>query len=94
MRRHSVVFKLFVATSVLILIVFSLATLAEGLFFERFYRASKMNGLERAMSGFAERFQRADSGERQRSRLLGTFMNDHDASVAVLNGRLERNCPY
>ena len=46
MRRHGVVLKLFVVTSILIMIVFSFVMLAEGLFFERFYRMSKIHALE------------------------------------------------
>ncbi len=90
MRRHSVVLKLFVVTSVLITIVFSLAMLAEGLFFERFYRNSKVNALERNMNQFADRFDQAQSDEQQVSRLLGAFMNHNDASTAILNKGFQR----
>ncbi|WP_337100607.1 sensor histidine kinase [Paenibacillus sp. YIM B09110] len=90
MRKHSVVRKLFVVTSVLILLVFSLVMLAEGLFFERFYRASKTDALERNMNQFAERFRQSEESERLVSPLLGTFMNENDASTAVLNSRFER----
>ena len=47
MRRHGVVLKLFVVTSILIMIVFSFVMLAEGLFFERFYRMSKIHAIRR-----------------------------------------------
>lgn len=90
MRKHSVVRKLFIVTSVLILIVFSLVMLAEGLFFERFYRASKTDTLERNMNQFAERFRQSEESGRLVSPLLGTFMNENDASTAVLNSRFER----
>ncbi|WP_438348432.1 ATP-binding protein [Paenibacillus sp. FA6] len=95
MRRHGVVLKLFVVTSVLILIVFSLVMLAEGLFFERYYRTSKINSLERNMSQFADQFKQAES-EQQVSRLLGTFMNDNDTSTAILNNQFIRTTinPY
>lgn len=96
MRRHSVVRKLFVVTSVLILIVFSLVMLAEGLFFERFYRISKIHALERNMNEFADRFGNTEPDKRLVSPLLGSFMNQNDASIAVLNGRFERESlnPY
>ncbi|MGO4537790.1 sensor histidine kinase [Paenibacillus sp. 2TAB19] len=90
MRKHSVVRKLFVVTSVHILLVFSLVMLAEGLFFERFYRASKVDALERNMNQFAERYRQSEENERLVSPLLGTFMNENDASTAVLNSRFER----
>jgi two-component system sensor histidine kinase VanS len=95
MRRHGVVLKLFVVTSVLILIVFSLVMLAEGLFFERYYRASKIHALERNMSQFADQFKQAES-EQQVSRLLGSFMNENDTSTAILNNRFIRTTinPY
>lgn len=95
MRRHSVFLKLFVVTSVLILIVFSLVLLAEGLYFERFYRASKIKLLERNMDQFVNQFNQS-ANERQRSRLLGAFMNDNDASTSILNYRFERTSlnPY
>ncbi|MDQ0113326.1 sensor histidine kinase [Paenibacillus harenae] len=96
MRRHSIVRKLFVVTSVLILIVFSLVMLAEGLFFERFYRISKIHALERNMNEFADRFGYTEPDKRLVSPLLGAFMNQNDASIAVLNGRFERETlnPY
>ena len=57
MRRQGVVLKLFVVTSILILIVFSFVMLAEGLFFERFYRMSKIHALEQNMNHFAGAIQ-------------------------------------
>ncbi|RED37403.1 hypothetical protein [Paenibacillus sp. VMFN-D1] len=60
MRRRSVVFKLFAVTSVLILVVFSLVMLAEGLFFERFYRSSKLGALEHGMDQFARQFEQTE----------------------------------
>ncbi|KIL34229.1 histidine kinase [Cohnella kolymensis] len=95
MRRHSVVLKLFMVTSILILIVFSLVLFAEGLYFERFYRASKINALERNMDHFANEFNQT-ANERKRSGLLGAFMNDNDASTSILNNRFERTSlnPY
>lgn len=94
MRRQSVVLKLFIVTTVLILLVFSLVMLAEGLFFERFYRSSKINTLERNMNQFTEQFKQTESS--QQSRLLGAFMNHNDTSTAILNKRFERTSinPY
>lgn len=96
MKKHSVVLKLFVVTSLMILIAFALVMLAEGLFFERFYRMSKINALERSMNQFALQYQQAEDNEREASRALGAFMNLHDASVAILNNRFERTSmnPY
>lgn len=85
--RRSVVFKLFMVTSVMILIVFSLVMVAEGLFFERFYRTSKIHGLERNMNQFALQLKETEAGERQTARLLGQFMNENDASISMLNER-------
>jgi len=90
MRRQSVVLKLFVITSILILIVFSLVMLAEGLFFERFYRMSKINGLERNMKQFAVQYKQAESNKQQVSRLLGAFMNANDTSTSILNSHFEQ----
>ncbi|MEC0255212.1 sensor histidine kinase [Paenibacillus lautus] len=88
--RRSVVFKLFMVTSVMILIVFSLVMVAEGLFFERFYRTSKIHALERNMKQFALQLKELEAGERQTARLLGHFMNENDASIAMLNERFAR----
>lgn len=90
MRRSSVVFKLFMVTSVMILIVFSLVMVAEGLFFERFYRTSKIHALERNMNQFALQLKETEAGERQTARLLGHFMNENDASISMLNERFAR----
>jgi two-component system sensor histidine kinase VanS len=96
MRRQSVALKLFVVTSVLILLVFSLLLLAQGMFFERFYRMSKINDLEKSMNQFVQQYKQAKSSEQQVSRLLGAFMNEHDTSTAILNSRFERTSidPY
>lgn len=90
MRRRGVAFKLFVVTSVLILLVFSLLLLAQGMFFERFYRETKIHALEKSMHQFVQQYKQAQSSERQLSRLLGAFMNEHDTSTAILNSRFER----
>lgn len=96
MRRRGVAFKLFVVTSVLILLVFSLLLIAQGMFFERFYRGSKINVLEKSMNQFVQQYKQAQSSEKQVSRLLGAFMNEHDTSTAILNSRFERTSiqPY
>ncbi|OMF38057.1 two-component sensor histidine kinase [Paenibacillus sp. FSL H8-0548] len=90
MKRHGVVFKLFVVTSVLIMIVFSLVIIAEGMFFERFYRMTKINDLEQNLNQFADQLKRAEAGEQQVPRLLGAFMNENDISTSILNSRFER----
>lgn len=90
MRRYGVVIKLFLVTMVLILIFFSLVILAEGLFFDRFYRSSKINTIERNMIQFTERYKQVESSKQQVSKLLGAFMNDNDTSTSVLNNRFER----
>lgn len=96
MKRQSVALKLFVVTSVLILLVFSLLLLAQGMFFERFYRMSKISDLEKSMNQFVQQYKQAKSSEQQVSRLLGGFMNEHDTSTAILNSRFERTSidPY
>lgn len=91
MRRRGVAFKLFVVTSILILLVFSLLLLAQGMFFERFYRESKINALEKSMNQFVQQYKQAQSNGQQVSRLLGAFMNEHDTSTAILNSRFERS---
>ncbi|GIO97768.1 two-component sensor histidine kinase [Paenibacillus lautus] len=81
---------MFMVTSVMILIVFSLVMVAEGLFFERFYRTSKIHALERNMNQFALQLKETEAGERQTARLLGHFMNENDASISMLNERFAR----
>ncbi|REK71184.1 sensor histidine kinase [Paenibacillus paeoniae] len=90
MRNRSVAFKLFVVTSVLILVVFLVVMLAEGLFFEKFYRSTKMHKLEQSIEQFADRYTEEQPKGRELSKLLGTFMNDQNASFSILNDRLER----
>ncbi|WP_053373952.1 sensor histidine kinase [Paenibacillus sp. FJAT-27812] len=94
MKRRGVALKLFVVTSVLILLVFTILLLAQGLFFERFYRMSKINVLEKSMNKFARQYKEAQSSERQVSRLLGVFMNEHDTSTDILNSRFERTSTH
>ncbi|GMK44547.1 two-component sensor histidine kinase [Paenibacillus glycanilyticus] len=85
MRKHGVVLKLFVITSALILFIFTLVMLAEGLFFERFYRMSRIHQLESAINGFSHQYNELKGNERELSSLLGTFMNRNDTSSALLN---------
>jgi len=96
---RSVVLKLFIVTAVMILLVFTVVMVAEGLFFERFYRSSKLHTLEGRMSELASRMQQGTAensngqsslNQQQLSRLLGDFMNNNDASAAFLDRDLQR----
>lgn len=90
MKRQSIVFKLFGVTAALVLLVFVLMLLAEGLFFERFYRTSKNDAIERSMTSFAAGYRQAEQRKAgSGTRLLGEFMNRNDASLAMLNDRFE-----
>ncbi|MDI4646128.1 sensor histidine kinase [Cohnella hashimotonis] len=90
MKRRSVVVKLFAVTAALVLLVFVLLLLAEGLFFERFYRASKDHAIERSMTAFGDAYRQAEQTKAgSGSRVLGEFMNRNDASLAMLNDRFE-----
>ncbi|WP_141499697.1 sensor histidine kinase [Paenibacillus luteus] len=90
MKRNSVVVKLFVVTAAMIFVVFTLVMLAEGLFFERFYRASKIDRLESSVAQFGREYAATPAGGIDESRLLGHFMNHHDASISIVNHRFER----
>jgi two-component system sensor histidine kinase VanS len=90
MKRNSVVVKLFVVTAAMIFVVFTLVMLAEGLFFERFYRASKIDRLESSVAQFGREYAATPAGGIDESRLLGHFMNHHDASISIVNHQFER----
>lgn len=90
MKRNSVVVKLFVVTAAMIFVVFTLVMLAEGLFFERFYRASKIDQLESSVVQFGREYAATPAGGIDESRLLGHFMNHHDASISIVNHQFER----
>lgn len=90
MKRHSVVLKLFLVTSVLIVILFTIVMLMEGLFFDRFYRTSKSGRLEQSVQEFASQYKGVLSDEHKTSTLVGTFMNNNDASLAIFNRQYER----
>lgn len=90
MRRQGVVLKLFFVTTSLILVVFSIVMIAEGLFFERFYRMSKIHTLEQNMSQFEEQYEQVVPDRQKISRLLGAFMNENDTSTSLLNQSFEQ----
>ncbi|MFE4712564.1 sensor histidine kinase [Paenibacillus sp. NPDC056722] len=90
MKKNGVVLKLFVVTSVMIVIVFSIAMLVEGLFFERFYRTTKISKLEQNVQEFGRQYAAVHSGGDQAAHLLGDFMNQHDVSIAIFNHQFER----
>ncbi|MFD2333287.1 sensor histidine kinase [Cohnella sp. GCM10020058] len=91
MRKNSVVFKLFAVTAALIVLVFVFLFLAQGLFFERFYRTTKNDAIEKSMTAFAGEYRQAERTKSgSGSRLLGEFMNQNDASLALLDGRFEQ----
>ncbi|GKV64899.1 MULTISPECIES: sensor histidine kinase [Sporosarcina] len=90
MRRQGVVLKLFAVTTSLILIVFSIVMIAEGLFFERFYRTSKIHTLEQNISRFEEQYDQVEHDHLKFSRLLGAFMNETDTSTSLLNQRFDQ----
>ncbi|MGR7946769.1 sensor histidine kinase [Paenibacillus sp. M.A.Huq-81] len=89
-------FKLFVATSAMIVLLFALVAVAEGLFFERFYKMSKLNELQQSAERFEREYGAGDRTEREEAKLLGEFMNRANASIAILDdeyGSLDIN-PY
>lgn len=88
--KKSVVRKLFLVTSLLILSVFSLVMVAEGLFFEQFYRTSKINSLEQNVDQFTKQIQEKEISEQQIARMIGQFMNQNDVSASILNAHFER----
>ncbi|MDF2715953.1 MAG: two-component sensor histidine kinase, partial [Paenibacillus sp.] len=89
MKKKSIVRKLFIVTLAVFLGFFSIVMIAQGLFFERFYRSAKISELERNMNRFADQFNEPSGGGRV-SRLLGTFMNENNASTAILNRHFRR----
>ncbi|TVX93628.1 HAMP domain-containing protein [Paenibacillus agilis] len=90
MRKHGIVLKLFIATSGLIAIIFMLIMLAQGLFFERYYREFKVNELKQSMIQLSKQYGKGDASEREVSYLLGQFSNETSASIAILDEQMNR----
>lgn len=89
MKKHSVVTKLFVATSLLILFIFSLVMFAEGQFFDHFYRSSKIKAMEHNSNQLLEKLVKESNADLS-SRQIGEFMNQNDTSISILNSSFER----
>ncbi|WP_158523974.1 sensor histidine kinase [Paenibacillus bovis] len=77
-------------TSLFILVFFALVMLAEGIFFERFYQNSKVNGLNQAVHEFQKQYNEVSNDSTARSRLLVQLMNDHHASAVLLDRQLRQ----
>ncbi|OOC61557.1 sensor histidine kinase [Paenibacillus ihbetae] len=95
MKKHSVVTKLFVATSLLILFIFSLVMFAQGQFFEHFYRSSKINAMEHNSNQLLKELEKEPNAKLP-ARTIGEFMNQNDTSISILNSNFEiiRLNPY
>ncbi|MFF2482318.1 sensor histidine kinase [Paenibacillus sp. NPDC058071] len=90
MKRHSVVFKLFLVTSILIVVLFAVVMVMGGLFFDRYYRIAKSDRLEQSVQELADQYKSVLSDEHKTATLVGTFMNKNDASLAIFNREFER----
>ncbi|MBT2292286.1 HAMP domain-containing protein [Paenibacillus albidus] len=93
MKRHSVVTKLFIVTTTLILLVFSGVLVAAGVFFEHFYRVSKIEALDKSTAELARQLGLEPLNEAQFSRRLGVYMNENDSSMSILDESFAR-IPY
>ncbi|WP_337913042.1 sensor histidine kinase [Paenibacillus arenosi] len=82
--------KLFIATSALIAIIFMLIMLAQGLFFERYYREFKISELKQSMIQLSKQYGQGHASERDVSYLLGQFSNETSASIAILDEQMNR----
>lgn len=90
MRRNSVVYKLFVITSVTVIALFAIVMLLESMFFERFYRTMKMSELEQQTTSFAQAYEQVNDNDTDISKLLGQYMNEYDVSIALLNQQFQQ----
>lgn len=89
MRRHSVVFKLFMITSIMIILLFAVVMIIESIFFEKFYRNMKLTELQSHTSAFTEGYEKVSTNHNEVSHLLGRYMNEYDASIAVLDSQFQ-----
>ena len=89
MRRHSVVFKLYMITSIMIILLFAVVMIMESMFFEKFYRNMKLSELQRQASSFAEGYEKVSTNHQAVSQMLGHYMNEYDASIAILDSQFQ-----
>ncbi|MCR8842212.1 HAMP domain-containing histidine kinase [Paenibacillus sp. SC116] len=85
MRKHSVVRKLFLATTALIAVIIALIILAQGLFFEHYYRDFKLKELQHSMKQFSQQYDQISNDERETSKLFAHFVNQTNASMSILD---------
>ncbi|MCR8656976.1 sensor histidine kinase [Paenibacillus endoradicis] len=90
MKRHSVVFKLFLITSIMIILLFAVVMMLESMFFEKFYRNMKLAELQRQTSNFTEKYEQITTNNQAVSQMLGHYMNEYDASIAVLDSQFQQ----
>ncbi|WP_411350102.1 sensor histidine kinase [Paenibacillus sp. WLX2291] len=96
MKKRGIVFKLFVVTSAVTIGIFALILLAQGLFFDKFYRTVKVHDLEQSMHTFGKQYAEQGDDPVAAARILGQFSNDNRAALAIYDTDLQRRSqdPY
>ncbi|QOS98717.1 HAMP domain-containing protein [Brevibacterium sp. JNUCC-42] len=93
MRKHSVAFKLFLVTFGYFLLFFVLLQLAQAFYFESFYRQSKISSFSKNLEELRGEYTAQKKNQNRVSTLLGNFMNENNASVAILDNNFHKK-PY
>lgn len=89
MKKRSVTTKLFAATSIFVMVLLGCILIGQKLFFERYYQSSKIQDLTTAVEGFSHTFAQQPADRNTAARFIGTIMNEHDASAAILDERFQ-----
>jgi len=73
----------------MIILLFAVVMIMESMFFEKFYRNMKFAEVQRQTSNFAEGYEQGSTDHTNVSYLLGQYMNEYDASIAILDSQFQ-----
>ncbi len=96
MKNRSIVFKLFILTTVLFLLFIVLSMTAQSLFFGKFYIDRKVDKLQKNLEAFARNYNTGSWSDEQINTNTNLFIENNNAQMAILdqNGMLKHMNSY
>lgn len=89
MKRWGVTTKLFAATFLFVFMLLGCILFGQKLFFERFYESTKIRDLTASMERYSRSLSTQPPDRTTAARYIGTIMNEHDASAAILDEQFQ-----
>lgn len=85
MRRKSIVLKLFIITTVLFMLVFSIQFIFQNMLITKFYKDIKINMMEEEIKSLADVLERTPMYEEKLYKTLNHYSNKNEVAITLVN---------